>query len=484
MKVRDWLKAHKAGTLIHDWAPLRLEANGHVAVLRVSADAVRVRSESGERVRETAGAYAYQQIADALGALMPTAKILEERHRAATIKIEPMVAPLVKPGGTVDNVRPAEASAAIDVAMTKSTDVVSGNWLVSNVGKQFVLDRACDEKVAVNHGFVVPIASCRNGLWRGTPTADSVSLGTSWRVIQRRGTAHGFGEDRDQDDYSQTVILVDAVCELDGVEVPTARLYKELEYAPLVLHDGLPLAWSRHPGVPKAAAASVVSVEEPVPVTLPTGIAPLALLPTGAPVFLAAAKTPATPAEVFAALGKTWKAQFGTEPKRESLLVLLAQWAFETGRGKSMWNYNLGNAKGKPGGGDGRCWTFFACNEMLSMASAMSLSTKGWERSDGKQGKNVAVTSAKDGIATVWFYPDHPACCFRAFKTLEDGAADYLGMLRKRFASAWPAVEAGDAAQFSHLLKVARYYTADESHYTRSLVSIYNEMATKVGLLV
>lgn len=472
MKARDWLKAHKDGTLVHDWAPLRLAANGHVAVLRVSADAVRV-CRGGEKIRETAGAYAYQQLADVFGALMPTAKILEERHRQASVKLEPMVAPLVKSGGNVGNVRPEESSGAIDRAIRQATDVVAGDWLVSNVGKQFVIDRACNEKVAVNHGFIVSISACRNGQWRGTPTAESVALGTSWRVIQRRGTAHGFGEINDQDDYSQTVILVDDVCELDGVVVPTSRLYTELEYAPLVLHDGLPLAWSRHPGVPLAGSGAPIS--EP-PDTLPTGA-------SGA-VFLAAEKTPATPQQVFEALDKAWRTQLGSEPKRESLLVLLAQWAFETGRGKAMWNFNLGNAKGKPGGGDGRCWTFFACNELLPVAHANALLAKAGLRRDGGPGNDVVITGIKDGIATVWFYPSHPVCCFRAFRTLDEGAKDYFDMLRKRFASAWPAVVAGDPAQFSHLLKVARYYTAEESHYTRSLISIYAEMAQKVGLSV
>jgi hypothetical protein len=243
----------------------------------------------------------------------------------------------------VSNVLPEEASGAIDRAIQRTTDIVAGDWLVSNVGKQFVLDRACSEKVAVNHGFIVPLAACRNAQWRGTPTAESVALGTSWRVIQRRGTAHGFGEACDQDDYSQTVILVDDVCELDGVEVPTSKLYTELEYAPLVLHDGLPLTWSRHPGVP--VAWSVPPISEP-PDTLPTG--------ASGPVFISAEKTPSTPQQVFEALACAWRKQLGKEPKRESLLVLLAQWAFETGRGKSQWNFNLGNSKGKPDGGDGR----------------------------------------------------------------------------------------------------------------------------------
>lgn len=469
MKAQAWLQAFRDGLLVNDWETLRLEANGRVAILRVSADAVRIRRGCGT-VRETAGAYAYQQVADLFGALMPTAKILEERHRQAAIKIEPMVAPLIKKAGTVGTVNATEASLAIDRAVQTATVDPALPRFVSNVGKQFILDRGCTEKVAVNHGFIVHSSQCRQGAWRGTRVVQSSALGPDWWVIQRRGMAHGFGPAVDQDDYSQMVILVDDVCELDGVEFPTASLYTDPRLAPLVTHDGQPLPWSRHPGVPSP-------VEKPAVAAPPPAEPP----PSNGTSFIPAQKTPATPEEVYAALGKVWQDKFGQPAKRESLLVLLAQWAFETGRGKAMWNFNLGNQKGKPDGSDGRSWTFFACNELLPTKHANALFAKAGPRRDGGPGNNVAITAVKEDTATVWFYPDHPACCFRAYRTLEEGAVDYLNLLHKRFALAWPAVIAGDPAQFSKLLKQARYYTAEESHYTKSLTSIFLEFGKKIA---
>ncbi|HWP06900.1 MAG TPA: peptidoglycan-binding protein [Polyangiaceae bacterium] len=151
--------------------------------------------------------------------------------------------------------------------------------------------------------------------------------------------------------------------------------------------------------------------------------------------------TPVTTAQVFDALGAAWRNAFAEEPKRASLLVLLSQWALETGRGKSMHCYNLGNIKSRQASGD---WCFFACNEIL-------------------------------GGKVRWFQPDEPECCFRAYPTLDAGAADYLTTLRERFQKAWPAVLAGDAAAFSHLLRESKYYTADEQQYTKTLQALFHE---------
>ena len=152
--------------------------------------------------------------------------------------------------------------------------------------------------------------------------------------------------------------------------------------------------------------------------------------------------TPCAVADVGLALYVAWRELFGEEPGRGSLLVLLAQWALETGRGKACHCYNLGNAKSVDG--DGYDYTFFRCNEVI-------------------------------GGRVVWFDPPHPACRFRAFETLEAGAADYLALLHRRFASAWPAVLAGDPADFAHRLKAARYYTANEAAYAAGLTSLFCE---------
>jgi flagellum-specific peptidoglycan hydrolase FlgJ len=157
--------------------------------------------------------------------------------------------------------------------------------------------------------------------------------------------------------------------------------------------------------------------------------------------------TPAALPDVAAALSKAWAALLDETPSQESILVLLAQWTLETGGGHAMHCFNLGNAKSVPG--DGRSWCFFRCNEII-------------------------------GGKAVWFDPPHPQTRFRAFGSLEEGAADYLELLHRRFASAWPAVVAGDPAAFGHDLKAAHYYTADEHAYTALLVRLMGRLRAAI----
>jgi len=151
--------------------------------------------------------------------------------------------------------------------------------------------------------------------------------------------------------------------------------------------------------------------------------------------------TPATPAQVRTALAVAWRERFAAAASEPSLLVLLSQWALETGRGRSMHCYNLGNIKSNGKSGE---WCFFRCNEIIN----------------GK---------------LVWIEPDAPGCRFRAHATLAAGASDYLATVFVRFGTAWPAVLAGDPREFSRRLRAARYYTAPEASYTAGLVALFRE---------
>jgi hypothetical protein len=183
---------------------------------------------------------------------------------------------------------------------------------------------------------------------------------------------------------------------------------------------------------------------------------------------LVAQKTPVSKEDLIRALYEAWAHLFGTSPKKESIWCLASQWALETGWGKSMWCFNLGNVKSVEG--DGHDYCFFACNEILKTATAHAMA-------------NAAPAIAKvtqdrgDGTSIIWFYPKHAGCRFRAFNTLVDGAVDYIGLLHKRFAKSWPAVLAGDPAQFSHQLRAQGYYTADESSYTKTLNSVFHTIS-------
>lgn len=148
------------------------------------------------------------------------------------------------------------------------------------------------------------------------------------------------------------------------------------------------------------------------------------------------------PLDLAKALVSAWRKLLGSTPRRESILTLLAQSALETGWWKSCHCWNLGNAKA----GDDRDHCFFRCNEVI-------------------------------GGKIVWFDPPHPQCRFRAFRSLEEGAIDYLTLMRNRFHSAWPAVEAGDPRAFVRALKASGYFTADLGPYENSVAAIFAQYA-------
>lgn len=182
-------------------------------------------------------------------------------------------------------------------------------------------------------------------------------------------------------------------------------------------------------------------------------------------------KTPVTTKEMAEAFVSAWKRYFGEYPKAASIKLLLAHWALETGWGKSMHAYNVGNAKCTDKHiENGYHHQYFACNELLSPKSAEKYLTD----------PRAKVTKKTPEYWEVWFYPDHPACRFLAFKTLEDGVLFYLKLLATRFFKSWPSVLSGDPEQFSKSLRKQGYYTADESQYTNTICKIYRGLVVEV----
>jgi hypothetical protein len=177
--------------------------------------------------------------------------------------------------------------------------------------------------------------------------------------------------------------------------------------------------------------------------------------------------TPLVKEDLARAMWEAWIHVFGAAPKKESIWVLLAQVQLETGL-KACHCWNLGNVKSSEK--DGLDYCFFACNEILKTTKARAMATAAPDTAKVTKDRN-------DGTSIIWFYPKHPACRFRAFSTLLDGAIDYIGLLNKRFSKSWPAVLAGDPAQFAHLLKVQGYYTADESVYVSSVKACFRGWA-------
>jgi len=173
------------------------------------------------------------------------------------------------------------------------------------------------------------------------------------------------------------------------------------------------------------------------------------------------------PIDVFKGLWRAWLNLFQTQPNKNAILCLMAQSALETGRWKSIHCFNFGNIKSSLS--DGRDYTFFACNEYFELERAKKYAA------ESALAKITNIRS--DGLAVIWFYPDHPVSRFRAYKTLDEGASDYMLLLYTRYKRAWTSVLNGDPVGFSKALKQQGYYTADEIPYTKGLKSLFDEFS-------
>ena len=149
-------------------------------------------------------------------------------------------------------------------------------------------------------------------------------------------------------------------------------------------------------------------------------------------------KTPVTAEQASSLIADALEHVTGEKPKPETVAILTAQWAHETGHGASMYNYNFAGLKGT-----------------------------------GPSGLTVAQRTREGYGATERTITDN----FRAYQTAEEGARDYVGLLQARFPGALTAAQEGDPAATVHALKQAGYFTGDEAAYTRSVT----QLARQVG---
>lgn len=193
---------------------------------------------------------------------------------------------------------------------------------------------------------------------------------------------------------------------------------------------------------------------------------------------LDALETPLTFPQIARALAEAWKRLEGSDPDIDALALLLAQSALETGNWKKSYCFNLGNAKA------GDSWTgdhcFYFADEIVSASQAARAYAQRARRTDGSAAHDVQCKPLRGGQIQVTLWPDHPWCRFRAFRSLEDGANDYVGLLKKRFSSAWPALERGDADSFIGLLKQAGYFTASVDVYLPPVRKLFTKFRKRL----
>lgn len=158
----------------------------------------------------------------------------------------------------------------------------------------------------------------------------------------------------------------------------------------------------------------------------------------------------------------------GADPSNKFLGLALAKCALETGRFRSIWNNNWGNIKAGPSYVGMYCC--FELNEVLD-GKVVWFGPKG--RLD-KRGGKVIAEHCEDP-------PGHPQTRMRAHANRFDGAFRYVDfMCSPRFMPSFERMQAGDSGGMVHLMKRARYFTADEATYANSVASLHREFLLKL----
>lgn len=252
-----------APTARFEWAPLVLEevcldGKVHRAELLVMADAMLV-GEPGDWVRPTAPQTTQQLIADRVGALLPTEKILDGAWLRAALRLKPQtMAPdsrMASTGRVFENSRMVDE--ALRIAGFEAGGYRDGAFIgiIGSVGKAWVItNRLIDRpKRAANAG------------WHTSYKTQYRTPGGVY-VLQPLGLAHnddGKGPLSDHDDYSQKVAyFVKNTCTVDGAPMSTADLYQHPVFSKLVSYEG-PMKLVRHPAVPLSGAGGTAD-EVPV----------------------------------------------------------------------------------------------------------------------------------------------------------------------------------------------------------------------------
>jgi hypothetical protein len=153
---------------------------------------------------------------------------------------------------------------------------------------------------------------------------------------------------------------------------------------------------------------------------------------------VAPVRTPITTEQASSLIAGALEEVTGEKPSPECVAVMTAQWAHETGRGASMFNYNFAGIKGT-----------------------------------GPSGLSVSQRTREGWGATERTITDN----FRAYRTAEEGALDYVKLLASRFPESFAAARQGDPAACVAALKRERYFTGNEAAYTRSVTRIAREIA-------
>jgi arsenate reductase-like glutaredoxin family protein len=152
-------------------------------------------------------------------------------------------------------------------------------------------------------------------------------------------------------------------------------------------------------------------------------------------------KTPLTKDPAIFVLRNAWNKVMGSTPTPKQLAIIVAHWAFETGWGNSMVQYNFGNIKGVGPSG----------------------LTTGYTTHEGFGSTREKI---KDG--------------FRAYSNVMEGAEDYLYFLKNKYPSSMKCAEQEDVQGFVNHL--TGYFTDSPQQYLSTVTQVSRMIEESMGI--
>jgi hypothetical protein len=155
----------------------------------------------------------------------------------------------------------------------------------------------------------------------------------------------------------------------------------------------------------------------------------------------------------------------------DALALALAKCALETGRFRSMYNWNFGNVR------PGRGWLgMFTCLPICNEYEADG--RLHWYTPEGE----VASRLNRDIIGQRYTVPPgHPGSRFRAFAGPTDGAYQYVDFMvrgvKGRFSKAYAWLIRGDGKAMVAEMAARGYFTANAGEYSAAVQSLQREFA-------
>ncbi len=205
------LAAVTDGDVVISWVDVTSQVGGHTATFSVSADALRLGS-AGDSFRASATARTMQQIADALGCVLPTSRMCDLIWAQAAVQLAPC------PQNVDDATRVSTALMGKYHAQVEAL-LAGRTGLIENVGKHWVLSssivgvKRAGIQAAANYGFYSTAGEFKSG-----PKRDGL-----FPLMQPLATDHFV----DYTDYSQVIRLVKRACTVDGQDADLSAVLTE-----------------------------------------------------------------------------------------------------------------------------------------------------------------------------------------------------------------------------------------------------------------